>query len=99
MKVMCPAFLYGMNTGRDQAVRFKVETPELPPSEVAMIYQLSGKQGWFLFSEKEMSESDLPTTQPPKLASGKTQSQLLRAVLYKIWEIESRGFDEFNKYY
>jgi hypothetical protein len=99
MKVQTPAVIAKVATMSDRTVRLNVDMPELPPDEMAILFNLYGKQGWFVFADREMTEEDLPTTQPPNLASGKTQSQLLRAVLYKIWELKPQGFDDFNNYY
>ena len=99
MKVQTPACIAKVSTMQDRTVQLKVDMPELPPDEMAILFSLYGKQGWFLFSDSTMEESDIPATQPRKLANGKSQGQLLRAVLYRIWEHQPKGFDNFENYY
>lgn len=96
MKITCAGAIYGMRTLKDRGIKFQVETPEMSPADVATLYQLNGRQGWFIFSESRLSKDDIPEKEARKLKGNKTQSQLLRAVLYRTWEAEPEGFENFD---
>lgn len=54
--------------------------------------------GWLLFSENEMSEADLPTSDAPVDAGQKTPSHRLRNVIYKYW-LQAGQVEPFYSYY
>ncbi len=97
MKVQAPALVSKVATMADGSIKLTVETPELPPTEMATLFELRQAQGWFLFSENTLSDVDIPTEQAG-VGDGKTPSQRLRAVLYVLWEQQGRKGD-FEHYY
>lgn len=95
-----PAYITKVETMSDRGVRLKVDTNELTPEETSTLFTYKDKFGWFLFMGEfeEIKEEDLPTERL-EYPSQKTQSQRLRAVIYKLWEQDHGGYDDFELYY
>lgn len=98
-----PSVISGIKTLRgDKTIRLQIDTAiELKPEEVALLWSLYEKQGWFLFKEAEINEEDtlsVPDT-TPEFKSDKTPSQRLRNTIYVFWEQNGAkgGFDDFYK--
>lgn len=77
-----------VETIADHCLRLRVDTSrELPPEHEALVMGLRGKDGYFVFSEREIVQDDLKDLPPIELPKGKkSQSQRLRGVLYRFWE-------------
>lgn len=90
MKCQFPAMVNKVSTLVDGSLRISFETREMPAADMAALFALNKKEGWVLFAEHELAESDLeslppcPTQKPD--GGGKSPSQRLRACLYRLWE-------------
>lgn len=95
-----PAILRLMKMRSDNTVSFQVECNELAPEEMAKLFSLSNKIGFFLFKENKIQVEDLP--QEEAKSEGKTPQERLRNVLYVYYK---KRFDEgkikkpFNEFY
>ena len=82
-----PAVIQGISTLKDKTVKFTTYVSlELPPEEMAKLFALEQKEGWFLFKENEITKDDIPLEPVPVTKTEKTPSERLRGVLYRIWE-------------
>lgn len=88
-----------VKTTRDRGLKLTLYTErELTPEEMAVLFALRGSAGTFAFKHGEFSEEyKLPDIAAPKV-DGKTPSQRLRAVFYKLWVQNDEG-KEFELYY
>ena len=77
-----------VSTLADKSIRIQLDTPELPAQQMAGLFTayLQGQQG------VEIEEV---------MVKGKSPSERLRAVLYRLWETTKReqDFDSFYKLY
>jgi len=86
----------------DGGTKLDVVTNELNPEELASLFGLKGKFGWFCFKENPLNAEDIKDLPDAKIDKGdKTPSQRLRSVLYVLWTQSDRSktADEFYKYY
>jgi hypothetical protein len=86
---------------KDGSVSVAFETNELSPSKAGELFSLRGKIAALYISpketipQKELDQVDsIDVTMP-----GKSHSQRMRNVLFRLWEQESDGFKDFNSYY
>lgn len=94
------AIVEGISTRQDRTLKITLSTQELQPEQASLLLNLHQKQGWFLFSENELTEKDLPPDSAPEFKSDKSPSQRLRACLYIYWKqntSKQKPFDTFYK--
>ena len=102
--LIIPAIIEGVATRRDRTIKVTLGTNELTPEQASELYKFSNdivycalKKDNFASSEKEILEG---LKADDDLSFGtKTQSQRIRAVLYKNWEQKPQGFKQFKDYY
>jgi hypothetical protein len=94
------SMIESVSTRADGTIKIVIGTQELTPEHMAALFTLKGAQGYFLFSENEIKEIDIPKEPSPEFKSDKTPSQRLRAALYVYWEKntgKTKPFDEWYK--
>ena len=100
-----PAIIDKISTLVDGGCKLSISTQELAPDEMTSLFSLKNKEGWFLFKESVIKESDvdkIPDEPDVRIEKrDKTPSQRIRAVIYRLWETtnKSKTADEFYKYY
>ena len=93
-----PAYIQTIRTLVDGGIKLDVITRELPPEQALMLFSLKGKEGFFLFSLNDIQEKDVPKETAMVEKGEKTPSQRLRAVLFKLYELNNKG-ETFTEYY
>lgn len=84
---------------RDKTIRLQVDCQEIAPQDMAEVFALNDKLGWFFFHEKPIDKidtKDLPEIKMEKWE--KSPSQRLRAVMYLLWE-KNPGDTSFESFY
>ena len=94
-----PSQIESIATRVDGSIKLVIGTQELPPEQAAEVFNLKGKQGWFVFSENTISEQEVPDEQAPEFSTDKTPSQRLRSNLYVYWEKNTKKTKSFNTFY
>lgn len=101
MKITLPVQLQPISRRKDRSVLLKFETRELYPEEVLTMMSMEGEEGWLLFSSNnDIKEEDIPDTNAE--IESKSQSQRIKAVLYKLYMSEtakSTYIGTFENYY
>lgn len=98
--ILLPAMVEGVASRRDKTVKITIGTQELSPSSAGELFHLNGKICAVYISEKAIDQNEID--QVDKLDpefSGKTQSQRIRNVLYKLFEQDKEGFKDFESFY
>lgn len=94
------AYMHTFQSLATGGVKFTFSTVENPnPELLTQFFKLKDKLGHLLFAVRELEFDDmleLPKIETPK--NKKSKSQLLRNVLYRIWE-KTKKSDTFNEYY
>jgi hypothetical protein len=102
------AGLTRFNTMADNSGRLQFDTQELTPDMFTEVGKVNGKHGVLLFKPgvDEISKEELEAVRDfdvnsltEKVKSSKSKSQIVRALLYKNFEINNEGFDSFDQFY
>jgi hypothetical protein len=98
--LLIPAYVTGINALKDKSVKITLMTQELSPGIVGELFRLHNSLVVAYISEKEpyTAEIDAVDKLDPEIG-GKTQSQRIRNVLYKLYEQSPEGFSTFDNYY
>jgi len=101
MKITLPVQLQPISRRKDRSVLLKFETRELYPEEVLTMMSMEGSEGWLLFSSNDdIKEEEIPEANAE--LESKSQSQRIKAVLYKLYIHESNKgtyLGTFENYY
>jgi hypothetical protein len=83
------------------SLRIIVDTMETISGEaMERLFALYNKPGWMTFNVRPIEAQDIIDLPPVKAQAGqKTPSQRLRAVLYRVWQQDGKGFADFEAYY
>lgn len=99
--VLLAAYVEKIATRRDKTVAITIGTQELTPTKGGELLSLQDKLVCLYLSPKDsipQKEIDQVDKLDPEV-SGKTQSQRLRNVLYKLYEQNAEGYRDFDSYY
>lgn len=98
--LLLPTYVENISTRKDKTVKITLGTQELSPSKAGELFQLLNTLAITYISPKQMSQVELDQVDKidPEF-EGKTQSQRIRNVLYKLFEQDNEGFKDFDSYY
>ena len=99
--ILITGIVEGMSTRKDKTIRLTIGTNELNPSQTSDLFQLS-QQFCYLGIKAEpfqRDETDLIDSIKTDLDNLKTPSQRLRGILYRNFEQDCKGFQDFGSYY
>lgn len=95
-----PASIEKVETMADHCLKLRVDTiKELVPEEEAKIMSLRNKIGWFVFSDIDIKEMDIPAEPIKEFKTDKTPGQRLRAAMYVFWESKTNKMKTFDNFY
>jgi uncharacterized protein YfaA (DUF2138 family) len=101
MIITLPAVLKPITRRADKSVKLSFDTRELSSSETLAIMQMEMLEGHLLFStNQDIKEEDIPEGDAD--LNNKSQSQRLKAVLYKLFlqDVKAKIFlGDFPAYY
>ena len=81
----------------DKTIRIQLDTQEETPENIAELFKLHQVYCWIALNPTQIEGSDVPDIKI-KGKKNKTNSQRLRAVIYRLWEQEHQP-GEFEHYY
>ena len=87
---------------KDKTLKVTFETQEPTGEQLVQIASLIGKFGFLAFKEDAFKQSEKDVLQGLESEyqdTGKTKSQRLRAVLYRLFEQNPEGYEVFDDYY
>lgn len=99
--LLLAAQVESVGTRRDSTIKISLGLQELSPSKGAELLQLQNRLVAVYISPKDtipasdIAQVDAVDAELP----GKTPSQRLRAVLWRLWESAPEGFKEFDGFY
>ncbi len=99
--LLLPVIVEGIRTRKDKTLAVTIGTQEMGPGQAGELIGLSGMLCAVYISPKEsidQKEIDQVDKLDPELG-GKTQSQRIRNVLFKLFEQSPEGFTEFDTFY
>lgn len=99
--ILLPAIVSSIRSLNDGSIKITMDTQELSPAKAGEIFSLRGKLIACYISPKEtvaqreIDQIDAVDVDLP----GKTKSQRVRNVMYRIWELDPQGHKTFDSYY
>lgn len=82
----------------DGTIKIVVSTQELQPEQAVALFSLKGKQGWLLFKENAITESEIPSKMAEEFINKESPMAALARALHVYWDkstSKSMPFDEF----
>ena len=81
-------------------LRLTVDTQEVVKADqLEKLFSINEKLGWFTFSSHQIEPDDIIELPAIKIDSKKSPSDRMRAVLFRLWEKDKNGYEDFNLYY
>lgn len=95
-----PSTIVKVETMADRTLKLRVDTTkELIAEDEAKIMRLRGTQGWFVYSDREVTQSDIPDVEIDSGIDEKSPSQRLRNVVWVHWDKNTNKQKTFDIYY
>lgn len=99
--IILPATIEGIATRKDRTVRVTIGTQELPPDKAGQLMSMQNALAYVAIKAEHFNGDEEAALEKLKAddVNGKTPSQRLRAVLFRRWEQDNKGFQTFAQYY
>jgi hypothetical protein len=98
--LLLPVQVENITTRKDRTIKITIGTQELAPAAAGDLFQYLNKIAVCYLSPENISQEEIDKVdQIQPEFEGKSQSQRIRNVLYKLWEQSNEGFNDFNSYY
>lgn len=99
--LLLACYVDGLTTRKDKSVTIKLTTQELSEGNAGQVFGLQSKLVAVYISPKEtIPQRDIDQVDKIDVEmNSKSQSQRIRAVLYKLWEQGNEGHKDFDAYY
>jgi hypothetical protein len=95
-----PSTIVKVETMADRTLKLRVDTAqELLAEDEAKVMRLRGQLGWFVYSTREISESDIPDVEIDAEVDEKSPSQRLRNIIWVHWDQNTNKSKTFDVYY
>lgn len=101
MKLILSGTIESISTRQDGTIKFVFGTQELDSSQAGLLFQLRNKYAKCLLSDTNITPIEDKLIDEEHVKDGrkvKTQSQRLRATLYRVWETTTQTID-FDQWY
>lgn len=98
--LLLSTYIENITTRKDKSVKITLGTQEISQGKAGELFALLNNLAVTYISPKEISQKEIDQVDKidPEFG-GKTQSQRIRNVLFKLWEQNNEGFKEFDQYY
>lgn len=96
------AIFEGSRDLKDRTKKLQFVTNEVTPAQASQLQLLVQEFCYIAIKKEPFSRDEVNLINDLKTDfenTGKTHSQRLRAVLYKLWEQNNEGYKDFNLYY
>ena len=101
--IILPASLDGFRSLKDKTLKITFETQELSPVQTAEILAMTGSFCYLAIKREDFKEFETKVMNDMKADAyefgGKSSSQRLRGVLFRLWQQDNEGFDSSVKHY
>ena len=100
--LIIPSILESFASLKDKTIKVVFHTNELTPEQLTGIALNTQKFGYLAFKEdpfKQAEKDVLNKLESEYQETGKTKAQRLRAVLYRYFEQDPKGYEVFDDFY
>lgn len=98
--LLIPCYVSSIRSLKDRSVTISLTTQEISPANAGEVFRLLNQLVSAYIKETEINQSEIDQVDKlnPDLG-GKTQSQRIRNVLFKLFEQNNEGHKSFDAYY
>jgi hypothetical protein len=100
--IIIPSLLETISTLKDGTIKLVFETQELKPDDVGKLFSYRKGIGFLAFKPETFNEDQVKLIEDLKVDNfegNKSPSKRMRNILFKLWEHDKAGYDDFNLYY
>lgn len=98
--IMFAAQVEGLRSRKDKTISVTLGTQEMNPEKAGKLFNTNGHLVTCYLSIKEhISEEQTAIIDAIEAPQGKTPSQRMRAVIFKMWEQNNEGYTDKNLHY
>lgn len=98
--LLLSVYVENITSRKDKTIKITIGTQELSPSKAGELFQLLNTLAVCYLSPKSIGQGEIDQVDKVDAEfGGKTQSQRIRNVLYKLYEQAPEGFKDFDTYY
>lgn len=99
--IVVPALLEGISTLKDGTIKLTYETQELKASDVGILFSYRKSIGFLAFAPQTFQPDQLNLIDKLKVEGfeEKSDSKRMRNILFRCWEQDKHGYEDFNLYY
>jgi len=100
--IIIPSLLETISTLKDGTIKLVFETQELKPDDVGKLFSYRKGIGFLAFKPETFNEDQVKLIEDLKVDNfegNKSPSKRMRNILFKLWEQDKSGYDDFNLYY
>lgn len=98
--ILMPVYIESIQTRKDKSIKIILGSQEISAGKAGELFTLLNNVAICYISPKEINQREID--QVDKLEAdigGKTQSQRIRNVLFKLFEQDNEGYQHFDEYY
>jgi hypothetical protein len=89
-----------ISSRKDKTIRLTIGTQELSPNTAAEIFSMNQQFCYFAIKHESFMKSEIELVDNIKADfNAKTPSQRLRNILFRIYEQDNEGYNDFNNFY
>lgn len=101
--IFLPVIIEGIGTRADRTLKITLGTQELTPQDAGQLFSLHQSAAYVMIKEEMFNSAErdlLEKIEADKTEyNGKSPSQRLRSVLYRVYETDPQSFNDFTRYY
>ena len=101
--IVIPCTVDSIRSLKDKSVKIGFETQELPPNKAGDLFSMQGAFGFMAFKLEPFNKKEIEMLEATEVdldySQGKSPSQRLRGVMYRLWEKNNEGYDDYNLFY
>lgn len=100
MSVLLQVTVENITSRKDKTIKIVLGTQEITPENAGKLFELLNQLAFILISPKGINQEQIDAVEAVDVdLGGKTQSQRIRGVLYKLFEQDAEGYSNFDNYY
>lgn len=100
--IIIPALLESISTLKDGTIKLVFETQELQPSDVGLLFSYRKGLGYLAYKPESFIKEQIEifdTLKVDNFDNEKSDSKRMRNILFRLWEQDKKGYDDFNLFY
>lgn len=98
--VVVPGTFQGVRSLKDKTARVTIDLQELDPNQYQKLFSYINSFVKVYISDDNISQDEIDIIDTEEIDNqSKSPSQRQRNVLFRLWEQDNRGYEDFNLFY